>query len=108
MNCVRCGTEMKVQSETAFQRRWVCPNPGCNSVADENTGLPKQGVALGITVLSAVGSADLLARDPAAEHPASGPCGDEPVSFTAEELRQMEADGLTLADAIRSIEVRPG
>ena len=36
------------------------------------------------------------------------PGADEPVSFTAEELRQMDADGLTLAAAIRAIESRPG
>lgn len=33
---------------------------------------------------------------------------DDDVSFTAEELRQMEADGLTLSDAIRAIESRLG
>lgn len=108
MNCVRCGTEMKVQSETNFQRRWVCPNPSCNSVADESTGLAKQGLAVGGTTLSVTRPAERLARDPASEHPTGTPSEDEPVSFTEEELRQMEADGLTLADAIRTIESRPG
>ncbi len=33
---------------------------------------------------------------------------DEKVSFTEEELREMEAAGLTLGDAIRAIESRLG
>jgi hypothetical protein len=33
---------------------------------------------------------------------------DDPVSFTADELREMEAEGLTLGAAIRALETRPG
>lgn len=36
------------------------------------------------------------------------PAPDEPVTFTEAELREMEADGLTLGAAIRALETRPG
>ncbi|HEX4608134.1 MAG TPA: hypothetical protein VH092_08005 [Urbifossiella sp.] len=46
-----------------------------------------------------------MSPDPTEPNP---PEWDDPVRFTEEELRQMEANGLTLTDAIRAIEAEFG
>lgn len=99
---------MTVQSETIFQRHWVCPNPACHGVADEATAPSVTGFAPGAVASPVIGLAGQPGRTLTSGCPASPPFGDEVVSFTTEELQQMETDGLTLADAIRTIESRPG
>jgi len=44
----------------------------------------------------------------AVESPDESSENDEPISFTEAELREMEAEGLTLGAAIRAIEARLG
>jgi len=51
MKCVKCDTEMELQSKTLLEECYVCPNNQCNNRFSRSTNTAKAGVGAGIAAL---------------------------------------------------------
>jgi len=68
MKCVKCGTEMELQSKTLLEECYTCPNKQCNNRFSRSTNTAKVGAvgglaALGLAVLELFGEAGKGASD---------------------------------------------
>lgn len=51
MKCVKCNTEMELQSETLLEECYTCPNKDCNNRFSRSTNTAKAGAVGGLAAL---------------------------------------------------------
>lgn len=68
MKCVKCDTEMELQSKTLLEECYTCPNKQCNNRFSRSTNTAKAGAVagfagLGLALLELIGEVGKGASD---------------------------------------------